>query len=261
MPLETPLFLLLVPVGTLLALPFKRDLLKTMWRPLLGLALVMLAAEAYIGLVWTPPETFMGDVYRILYVHVPQVWMALLAMTLNFGASLYYLVRKSFTADALAEAAAEVSLYFGFVGVTLGAIWGRPTWGVYWTWDPRLTSAAVMLIYLAAYLVLRRFIDNPDTRGTFSAAVGVFGIVIPITVYFSVKWMVSIHQVQSSPKTVDPSMVMSLRWSACAFLCLMIVFIYQRFLIAKAALAKEVAVPDALPAAAPSPNGSKGAVA
>jgi heme exporter protein C len=108
--------------------------------------------------------------------------------------------------------------------------------------------------------VMRRFIDNPDTRGTYSAAIGVFGIVIPVTVYFSVKWMVSIHQVQSSPKTVDPTMVMSLRWSACAFLCLMIVFIYQRFRIAQAALAKEVAVPEALPSPGPAPS-SKGAVA
>src|SRR5262249_15570899 len=234
---------------------------KIMWKPLAVMAAMMLAAEGYIGLVWTPPERFMGDVYRILYVHVPQVWMALLAMVLNFGASLSYLVKKSFTADALAEAAAEVSLYFGFVGVTLGSIWGRPTWGVYWTWDPRLTSAAVMLIYLAAYLVLRRFIDNPDTRGTFSAALGVFGIVIPVTVYFSVQWMGSIHQTPSSPQTVpDSSMVLSLRWSATAFLCLMIVFIYRRFLIAKAALAKEVAVPEALPSPGPAPS-SKGAVA
>jgi heme exporter protein C len=249
------LILLLIPVGTLLALPFKRDLLKVMWKPLLGLGMVMVVAEAYIGLVWTPPEQFMGDVYRILYVHVPQVWMALLAMVLNFGCSLYYLVRKSFTADALAEASAEVSLYFGLVGVTLGAIWGRPTWGVYWTWDPRLTSAAVMLIYLAAYLVLRRFIDNPDTRGTLSAALGTFGIVIPVTVYFSVKWMASLHQEQSTPKTVGDEMVFSLRWSATAFLCLLIVFTYQRYRIARAALNKEVAVPEALP------SPSKGLVA
>jgi heme exporter protein C len=238
--------LLAIPFGVLLALPFKPAIMGTAWKVLLGQALVMLPGAVYLGLVWAPPEREMGDVYRIIYMHVPQVWMALLCVTLNFGCSLYYLARKSWTADALAEAAAEVGLYFGTVGVTLGAIWAKPTWGVFWTWDPRLTSSAVMLIYYMGYLALRRFTDNPDSRATWSAALGVFGIVIPVTVYFSVVWMRSLHQVQSTPKTVDPQMVLTLRWSVCAFLCLMIVLVYQRYRVAKLALAQEVAPPEAL---------------
>ena len=95
------------------------------------LALALLAAGAYLGLAWAPPDREMGDVQRIMYAHVPSVWMALLAATLNFGASLRYLLKPAPGADALAESAAEVGLVFGSVGVCLGSIWGRPTWGVW----------------------------------------------------------------------------------------------------------------------------------
>lgn len=244
--------LLLIPVGVIVATCVKRSFIDIGWKVLAAQAAIMVPVGAWLGLVWAPPEREMGEVYRIIYAHVPQVWMALLGVTLNFGASLAYLWKKSWTADALAESSAEVGLYFGVVGVTLGAIWGKPTWGVYWTWDPRLTSAAVMLIYYTGYLALRRFTENPDTRATWSAALGTFGIVIPVTVYFSVKWMKSLHQEQSTPKTVDPQMVFALRWAACAFLCLLIVFVYHRYKIARAALAKEVAPPEAL--GGPPPN-------
>jgi heme exporter protein C len=245
--------LLLIPAGVLIGICIKPSIIELAWKVLALQALVMIPLGAWLGLVWAPPEREMGEVYRIIYAHVPQVWMALLGVTLNFGASLAFLWKKSWTSDALAEASAEVGLYFGIVGVTLGAIWGKPTWGVYWTWDPRLTSAAVMLIYYTGYLALRRFTENPDTRATWSAALGTFGIVIPVTVYFSVKWMKSLHQEQSTPKTVDPQMVFALRWAACAFLCLLIVFVYHRYKIARAALEKEVAPPEALgpPAVAP----------
>src|SRR5262249_15410004 len=161
-----------------------------------------------------------------MYAHVPSVWMALLAVTLNFGCSVVYLFRNSPKADALAEAAAEVGVLFGAVGVTLGSIWGRPTWGVWWTWDPRLTSAAIMLVSYAGYLALRRFVEDPERRATWSAVAAIIAFVdIPI-VWFSVKWWRSLHQVQSSPKTVDPQMTLVLRWNAIAFLLVLIVFIW-----------------------------------
>src|SRR5262249_8622603 len=161
---------------------------------------------------------------------------ALLAVTLNFACSVFFLFKKSWVADALAEASAEVGLYFGCVGVALGSIWARPTWNVWWTWDPRLTSAAVMLVYYMGYLMLRRFTDNPDTRATWSAALGTFGIVIPVTVYQSVVWMKSIHQVQSNPNTVYPELVLAFRWCAVGFLCLMIVFMWHRYAAVRYAL-------------------------
>jgi len=114
----------------------------------LGMALAalgLLATGAWLGLVWSPPEAMMGDVYRIIYVHVPAMWMALIALTLNFGCCVAYLLHSSWKTDALAEATAEVGLLFGSYGLVLGSIWGKPTWGTYWDWDPRLTAMAIML--------------------------------------------------------------------------------------------------------------------
>src|SRR5439155_3621845 len=127
MPSWVPLLFMLIPLGVLIALPFKRTLLAATWRVLAVQAAVMLAVGSYLALFSAPPERDMGEVVRIFAMHVPQVQMALLAVTLNFACSLFYLVKKSWVADALAEASADVGLYFGVIGVTLGAIWAIPT--------------------------------------------------------------------------------------------------------------------------------------
>jgi heme exporter protein C len=139
-----------------------------------------------------------------------------------------------------------VGVVFGTIGVTLGSIWARPTWGVWWDWDPRLTSAAVLLLAYAAYLSLRRFVEDVDRRATWSAVVAIVNAADIPVVYYSVVWWRSLHQVQSSPKTVDPAMVFALRWNAFAFLAVMIVFMRARYLIARARRAAETAPPLAL---------------
>jgi len=197
---------------------------------------------------WAPPDREMGDVQRIMYVHLPSVWMGLLGVTLNFVCSVAYLLNPRRTvanldADALAEASAEVGLFFGTLGLMLGSIWGRPTWGVFWTWDPRLTSMAILLVAYAGYLALRRFIDDAERRAAWSAVVGIIiAVDIPI-IWFSVRWWNSLHQVQSSPKTVDPSMVFVLRWNAVAFLLLWLVFLSTRYVIARSRRERELAPP------------------
>ncbi len=211
-----------------------------------AVALAMVASGAWLGLVWAPPDREMGDVQRIMYAHVPSVWMALLAVTLNFGCSIAYLIWNKWPADALAEASAEVGVLFGAVGVTLGSIWGRPTWGVWWTWDPRLTTAAIMLVSYAGYLALRRFVEDPERRAAWSAVVAIIAFVdIPI-LWFSVRWWRSLHQAQSSPSTVDPQMTFVLRWNAFAFLAVLIAFVWSRYRIALRDQQRELALPEAL---------------
>lgn len=173
--------------------------------------------------------------------------MALIGMTLNFGCSIAFLFKKSFATDSLAEASAEVGVFMGSVGVVLGSIWARPTWGAWWTWDPRLTTAAIMLVVYMGYLTLRRFIEDPEKRATWSAVIGIIAYVdIPVP-WFSVRWWRSIHQTQSSPGTVDSMMTMALRWAATAFLCTFFVFVYHRYAHAQVLRAREVALPEALP--------------
>jgi heme exporter protein C len=206
----------------------------------------MLAIGAWLALAWAPPDREMGDVQRIFYVHVPQVWMALLAVILNCGCSVAYLFKKSWKTDALAEASAEVGVFFGAVGISLGSIWGRPTWGVWWAWDPRLTTAAILLVAYAGYLALRRFVEDPERRAVWSAVTAIVASVDVPLIWYSVQWWRSLHQVQSSPETVDPQMVLVLRWHAFAFLALLIFFIWSRYQIAMAARHRELAMPTDL---------------
>jgi heme exporter protein C len=205
---------------------------------------LMMASGSWLGLSWVPAERDMGDVARIMYVHVPAVWMMLLCSLLNFGASLWYLFKASWVADALAEAGAEISLVFGTIGVLLGSIWARPTWGVYWNWDPRLTSVTIMLVTYAGYLALRRFVEDPEKRARRAAVIGVLAAANSILVWFSVKWFNSLHQVQSSPKTTYPELVLTLRWNSFAFLFIAVWFVWQRYELAMLTRAGEVAPPE-----------------
>jgi len=209
------------------------------------LTLALLVSGTWLGLVWSPPEREMGNVYRIIYMHVPAAWMALLAATMNFGASVSYLWKASWQKDAFAEATAEVGLLFGTIAILLGAIWGKPTWGVYWAWDPRLTTTAILLVAYAGYLALRRFVDDPDRRAVWSSVVGiVIAVDVPV-VYFSVKWWKSLHQVQSTPKTLDSAMKFTLQYNGVAFLAVLVVFLVVRYRIALANRLRETTVPDA----------------
>ena len=207
------------------------------------LALGLVVWGAYLGLVWAPPDREMGDVQRIMYVHVPAMEMCLLAMTLNFVCCVLYLFRPRWTTDSLAEAFAEVGLFFGAYGLVLGSIWGKPTWGTYWTWDPRLTAMAIGLVAYAGYLALRRFVDDAERRAVWSAVVGIIiAVDVPI-IYMSVRWWRSLHQTQSSPQTVDPAMVHALRWNFLAFFTLFVVFVMVRYAIALSRRMAEVSPP------------------
>jgi heme exporter protein C len=224
------------------------------------LGFAMLAVGAWFGLVKAPPDREMGDVYRIFYVHVPCFWMALLAVALNFASSVLYLFKGSWKLDALAESSAEVGVLFGATGLTLGSIWARPTWGVWWTWDPRLTTVAIMLVSYTGYLALRRFVEDPERRAVWSAVVAIIAFADVPIIWYSVQWWKSQHQIQSSPKTVDPQMVLALRWNALAMLALLIFFIWSRYRIALRDRQQEVALPDALPPARTTPVQASGAL-
>jgi heme exporter protein C len=181
-----------------------------------------------VALAISPPDRDMAHLQKIMYVHVPSAWSAFIAFFVTFCASIAYLVTRREKHDLLAASAAEVGVVLTGMTLMLGSIWGRPTWGVWWTWDPRLTSTLVLFLIFAGYLALRSFTDDDDKRGRWSAAIGIFGFLNVPIVYMSVQWWRTIHQIQSSPATVDSQYVIGLRLNAFAFLFLTIALVAWR---------------------------------
>jgi heme exporter protein C len=203
------------------------------------IALVAIISSQALGLLTSPPDRDMGHLQKIMYVHVPAAWSAFLAFFVVAIASLLYLWKGREEHDLLAASAAEVGTLFTGLTLALGSIWGRPTWGVWWTWDPRLTSTAVLFIVFVGYLALRSFVEEPDRRAQWSATVGILGALNVPIVYMSVKWWRTLHQMQSSPSTVDPEYVIGLRTNGIAVAMVLVYFIVKRYRAARLERAAE----------------------
>jgi heme exporter protein C len=183
--------------------------------------LVGLAATAVLGLLVVPADAEQGDVQRLMYVHVPAAWLAYLSFTVVFVASVAYLRTGRIRWDRMAVASAEIGVLFCTLTLVLGSLWGRPVWGTWWTWDPRLTTTVVLLLVYVGYLSLRRVADSPSRRAHWSAVVGVVGFVDVPIVHMSVVWWRSLHQeatvVRPGAPTMDGSMLVALLVGTVAF--------------------------------------------
>jgi heme exporter protein C len=188
---------------------------------MLAVGLALLLWGSYWGLFLAPRETYMGDVQRIMYVHVPTAWNAMLALTFAFACALLSLFGGDPRWDARLEGALEVGVLLSALLCLQGAIWAKPTWGVWWDWDPRLTTTAVMVFAFGAILALRQFVDDPVKRATWSAVAAIIAYADVPIVYFSVKWWNSLHQTQSSPETVSRAFHWPLRINAFGMLFFM----------------------------------------
>jgi heme exporter protein C len=187
---------------------------------LVALGVALLGIGSYWGLAKAPGEVFMGDVQRIMYVHVPTAWNAMLTLTLAFVCALAFLFTSSWKWDSRLEAAIEVGVVLALLLCVQGAIWAKPTWGVWWDWDPRLTTTAVLVFAFGGILALRAFVDDPMKRAVWSAVACVIAFADVPIVYFSVKWWNSLHQAQSTPETVSKAFHWPLRINAFGILFL-----------------------------------------
>jgi heme exporter protein C len=190
------------------------------WCAPLGLAL--LAVGSWIGLVVAPAERHMGDVQRIMYAHVPTAWVAMVCFTAAFVFAVASLWTGRERWDDRLVGAVEVGCVLNALLLVQGSIWARATWGVWWDWDVRLTTSLVMLLLFVGVLALRRLTDDEGRRANWSAVATVVAFVDVPLVYFCVRWWRSLHQIQSSPETVDPAMVLPLRVNAIGMLLLAI---------------------------------------
>jgi heme exporter protein C len=206
--------------------------------------LFFIGAQA-TALLLSQPDRDMGHLQKIMYVHVPSAWVAMIAFFVVFVTSILYLIRRDEKYDLLAASAAEVGVLLTALTLALGSIWGRPTWGIWWTWDPRLTTTAVLLMIYVGYLALRSFTEDDDRRARWAAAVGILGFLNVPVVYMSVRWWRTIHQVQSTPNTVDPYYIIGLRLSAFAFLFVFIFFVGLRYYVARLERARAARIEEA----------------
>jgi heme exporter protein C len=159
------------------------------------LSIIVLAISTYLALVFAPTERVMGEVQKVFYFHIGTAWTALLGFILAAVFSVIYLVTKDLRWDRLQVAAIEVSLVFFLITIVLGSIWARPAWNTWWTWDPRLTTAAVTELIYVAYFMLRQGIDDPEKRARFGAVYAlVGGLSAPIT-FFAIRLFRTIHPV------------------------------------------------------------------
>ncbi|MGH7771461.1 MAG: cytochrome c biogenesis protein CcsA [Candidatus Binatia bacterium] len=205
-------------------------------RKVLGeLACLFILLGLYFGLIQAPPDAYQGEVQRIMYLHIPSILIAYLSFLIVFVGSCLYLWKREKRDDILANAAAEIGVLFTGLTILEGSIWGKPTWGVWWTWDARLTLTAILLLIFVGYLMLRSLIED-ETRGAVCAAVlGIIGFLDIPLIHMSVYWWRTLHQPPSilrpdkAPwENIHPSMLIALSINFLAFLLLYFYFLSLR---------------------------------
>ena len=186
---------------------------------------VLMFWALYLIFIAAPTEAQMGDVQRIFYFHVPCWWVAFGGFFTVAGASAVYLWTGRPGADHLALASAEVGVLFCTLGLVTGPIWARPIWGVWWTWDPRLTMALILWAIYVAYLMLRAFGGEGDAVARYAAVLGIVGIVDIPVIHYAVRLLQGIHPAvittrEGGSGLTDPTMRATLYVASVAMLLL-----------------------------------------
>ena len=200
---------------------------KSRARFLGALALITIAFGLYWALVQAPRDALQGDVQRIMYLHLPSILTAYLSLFLVFIGSCLYLWKREKRDDNLAHSAAELGVLFTALTIIEGSIWGKPTWGVWWTWDARLTLTAILLLIYSGYLMLRSLIDDEDRAALSAAILGIIGFLDIPLIHMSVYWWRTLHQPPSILRpdklpweNVHPAMLTALAINFVGFLLL-----------------------------------------
>jgi heme exporter protein C len=185
-----------------------------------GAALTSVAA-LIVALAVAPPDAVQGQAQRLMYVHVPAAWLAYACFALVLVASVGYLLRRDLRWDRRAQAAGELGVGMTALAIVLGSLWGRPVWGTWWVWDPRLVTTVVLLLVYAGYLSVRGLGDDRETGARRAAAVGILGFVNVPLVHFSVVWWRTLHQpatvLSPDPAPMDARMALALLLAVLAF--------------------------------------------
>ena len=203
---------------------------KTNWLGVLGSA-AFVGFAGYAAIYIAPEERTMHEIQRIFYVHVPSAWTAFTAFFIVLISNITYLVRRDMKWDWLGVAATEVGVAFCTVMLVTGPIWAKPVWGIWWTWDERLTSTFVLWLMYIAYLILRTLLPDSEKRARICAVFGIFAFLDVPLVYFSI-WLWRTQHPQpviGGGGSLDPTMFRVLLTCWGALLCVMSLLIRQRY--------------------------------
>jgi heme exporter protein C len=202
-----------------------------------AVAVGLVVAGAYAALLIAPTERTMGDLQRIFYFHAATAWAGMDAFFVCFVANLLYVGKRRQAFDSVAVASAEVGLVCITVVLITGPIWAKPAWGIWWTWDARLTSTFVLWLLYIAYLLLRSLIEEPDRRALLSSLFGIFAYVDVPLVFFSIRWWRTQHPapvIMGGPGSgLDPTMNKVFFFNVLAMHVLALFLIVERYALEK----------------------------
>jgi heme exporter protein C len=210
-----------------------------MWkRAMIGaVVLFLVGAAAYASFFIAPEEKTMHVLQRIFYFHAAAAWAGMTAFFVCFVANLLYVWRRDEKWDSLGVSSAEVGLAFITVVLITGPIWAKPAWGIYWTWDARLTSTFVLWLLYISYLLLRSLIEEPDRRALLSALFGIFAFIDVPIVFGAIRWWRTQHPapvIMGGPGSyLDPTMKKVFFFSVLAMHALMVLLIAERYRLEK----------------------------
>ncbi len=205
-------------------------------------SLLLVAAALWMVFFYAPLEAVMGLVQKIFYFHVANAWVGMLGFVAAAGAGIAYLATKDMKWDIVGVAAVEISLVFFFIAIVTGSIWAYPAWNTWWTWDPRLTTAAVLEMIYLAYLLLRQGMEDPDRRARFGAVYTLIGgLSVPLT-FLSIRLFRTIHPVVigdggggSGGFSMTPSMLNTMFFSLFVFSVVFITLFWHRIRLGRLA--------------------------
>ena len=195
---------------------------------------ITMLTTIYMVFIWAPIEINQGLIQKAFYFHVPMAWVAFLAFFIVFISGIGYLITRKNSWDQLAFSAAEIGVLFTTLVLITGSIWAKPTWGVWWQWEPRLTTSLILWIIYIAYLMLRAYSPSSDQAARYAAVLGIIGFIDVPIVYFSVVWWRNIHPLLMGPLSEEGSelagsMVITLNVGVLTFTLLFAYLLVERY--------------------------------
>ena len=201
---------------------------------LLAVATALMIADLYLIFIWAPADAIQGEVYRIIYFHVPIAWTAFLAFFLVLIGSVAFLWKRSPRWDAFAHSSAEIGVVLATIVLVTGIIWAKPVWGVWWAWEPKLTTTLVLWLIYVGYLVLRNYAPSPAQGARYAAVLGIVGFADVPIIYFATEWWRGQHPDLVVGPAAESGLIGSdiysvLMFSVLTFTVLFALLLWQRF--------------------------------